>query len=335
MSAWHAEELLRPITADLPCGENLEDTALLASFDAFRVFGRQTPYETPPEWDAIRDAAIEALARSKDLRLLAHLGAAVLRTDGLRAFGETVMAAAGWLETYWDGTYPLVDGDAMLRRNALNCFADTHAVVNGLRRAPLVSSRAHGVVTLRDLDVAAGTTPAGDRDQVLDEAQVNAAFAELASEALHQLHQSVTGAIAAVKRIDAAMSAAGGVEATPELGPLATLLARIERTLRAQAALRPDAAEPSGDAAAPAARPGAGGTAVQTVGAIASRQDAIRALDAVAAFFRQHEPSSPVPLFVERAKRLVSKDFLEVLADIAPDAMGQARAAGGLPPPSE
>ena len=54
------------------------------------------------------------------------------------------------------------------------------------------------------------------------------------------------------------------------------------------------------------------------------------ALDAVAQFFRQNEPSSPIPLFLERAKRLVSKDFLEVLADIAPEAIPQARAAGGL-----
>jgi type VI secretion system protein ImpA len=63
---------------------------------------------------------------------------------------------------------------------------------------------------------------------------------------------------------------------------------------------------------------------------VKSRQDAIRALDAVAAYFRQTEPSSPIPLFLDRAKRLVSKDFLEVLADIAPDALAQARAAGGI-----
>jgi len=61
-----------------------------------------------------------------------------------------------------------------------------------------------------------------------------------------------------------------------------------------------------------------------------SRQDAIRALDAAAEFFRRNEPSSPIPMFLERAKRLVSKDFLEVLADIAPDAVAQARVAGGL-----
>ena len=35
-------------------------------------------------------------------------------------------------------------------------------------------------------------------------------------------------------------------------------------------------------------------------------------------------------ILIDRAKRLVSKNFLEVLADIAPDAVAQARAAGGL-----
>ena len=66
------------------------------------------------------------------------------------------------------------------------------------------------------------------------------------------------------------------------------------------------------------------------VGSIRSRDDAIRALDAVAAFFRKNEPSSPVPLFVERAKRLVAKDFLEVLADMAPDGLDQAKHVGGV-----
>jgi type VI secretion system protein ImpA len=70
--------------------------------------------------------------------------------------------------------------------------------------------------------------------------------------------------------------------------------------------------------------------AAVAVGAIRSRDDAVRALEAVARFFRETEPSSPVPLFLDRAKRLVSKDFLEVLADVAPDALAHARAAGGL-----
>jgi len=62
----------------------------------------------------------------------------------------------------------------------------------------------------------------------------------------------------------------------------------------------------------------------------AVREEAVRALEAVANYFRKNEPSSPVPLLCDRAKGLVSRGFLEVLADIAPDAVKQARAAGGL-----
>ena len=65
-------------------------------------------------------------------------------------------------------------------------------------------------------------------------------------------------------------------------------------------------------------------------GAVHSRDEALRALEAVADFFRRHEPSSPVPLFIERASRLVSKSFIEALADIVPDAVSQARSAAGL-----
>ena len=90
-------------------------------------------------------------------------------------------------------------------------------------------------------------------------------------------------------------------------------------------------ADPGIDAAAPGTG-GGGGRAIS--GPIRSREDAIRALDAVAMFFRGNEPSSPVPLFIERAKRLVGKNFLEALEDIAPAALPQARDAGGIKDPN-
>jgi type VI secretion system protein ImpA len=99
----------------------------------------------------------------------------------------------------------------------------------------------------------------------------------------------------------------------------------MNRVLRAQLALR---AGSNGGATTSEAADAQAGTVA--IGNIKSRQDAIRALDAVAEYFRRNEPSSPIPLIVDRAKRLVAKDFLEVLADIAPDALGVARAAGGL-----
>jgi type VI secretion system protein ImpA len=347
MNGTDGQTLVLPITAERPCGESLEDTPLLASFDTFRLFGEsrapedlpeppdpddpKRPVDTrkPPEWAEIRSAALEALARSRDLRVLAHLATALLRTDGFPAFAAMVTVAAQWVDQYWTQVYPLIDEDAILRRNALNCFADPMAVVDRLRRMPLVSSREHGRFSLRDIDIATGQAPAGPKDVRHDPKLIDAAFAAMPAEELAKLHESAAGAVAALRRIDEKMRTEGGPDAAPSFENLTAQLVRIERVFRTQLAGRNGSAATDGTLADEA---GAGGeTAARgAVGAIRSRQDAIRALDAVAEFFRQTEPSSPVPMFLERAKRLVSKDFLAVLADIAPEALAQAKAAGGL-----
>ena len=353
MSArWDSGPLLQPITGDRPCGENLEDTDLLFWFRYLPAVrssqaarrpgepaakGMPTEKRTPkpagsPEWVEIRDKALEALAKSKDLRLLANLGTALLRTDGVPAFSETLNVASQWLETYWAQVYPLVDEDAIARRNALNCFADPMAVVDALRRSPLVSSRQHGTLQPprhRHRDAGRWRRPTADTR--VDEKQVSAAFGAMPLEELTGLHDSVAGAVgrAAQDRRDDARC--GGLRGDAGLRAAGGAVARMSQVLRAQLALRPDAAPAAGvEAVAGFRGHRRAGAVVSAGGAIQSRQDAIRALDAVAEFFKRTEPSSPIPLFLARAKRLVSKDFLEVLEDIAPDAVAQARAAGGL-----
>jgi type VI secretion system protein ImpA len=341
---WDGQGLLEPISAEAPCGQNLDDTPVLSAFDALRLFGQAKSPEAPPdpevaeregekarppvEWDRLRDDALESLKKSKDLRLLAYLGTAVLRTDGLGSFAHVLTTASYWVETYWAQVYPLIDEDAIARRNALNCLADPMAVVDRVWRLPIVASRQHGRFSLRDIDIAGGQASPGSTESRPDEGAIREALKELPNEELTALEQSVTSATTALNSIDARMRGEGGPEVAPDFAPLATQFAKLHRICRDQRALRSDGAGPqeAGDSA---------GGVVQLAfagGAIKSRQDAVRALDAVADFFRRNEPSSPVPLFVDRAKRLVSKDFLEVLADVAPEALAGARSAGGLKP---
>jgi type VI secretion system protein ImpA len=47
-------------------------------------------------------------------------------------------------------------------------------------------------------------------------------------------------------------------------------------------------------------------------------------IDRMCEFYAKNEPSSPVPLLLQRAKRLVSKSFLDVLRDLVPDGLNQA-----------
>jgi type VI secretion system protein ImpA len=334
-------DLIEPISADAPCGENLEDTALLASFDVAPIFGlAKSPDTAPdtgekrklPEWQVIRSTAIEALCKSKDLRVLAHLGTALLRTDGLAAFARTLSVASAWLDTYWEQTFPLIDEDAMSRRNALNCFADQMAVLDRVRRVPLVSSRQHGTFCLRDIDIANGQAAASKGETKADPRAIDAAFQSMPLDELVNLHRCVADAREALLRIDTNMRDHAGAQAAPDFDSLSAHFVRIDKALSAQLAARPDArvvaeaASGNGDGAGAEG----GGSGPRAVGAIRTRDDALRALDAVAEYFKQNEPSSPIPLFIDRAKSLVSKDFFEVLADLAPDALAQVQAASGL-----
>jgi type VI secretion system protein ImpA len=339
---WDSQSLREPISAEQPCGEDLDATSVLSAFDALRLFGQLRSPEAPPdaddeenalakarpplEWERIRADALDGLARSKDLRLLAYLGTALLRTDGLPAFAQVLTTASQWLEAYWPQVYPVVDEDGIARRNALNCLADPMAVVDRVWRLPLVASRQHGRFSLRDIEIARGQAMPGPMEAKADESAIRDAFGELSLEDITALDRSVTDAMAALSSIDARMRSEGGPEAAPEFGPLVTQFAKLNRTCREHLALRSDA----GGAAAAGPEGGEAAQAGYTGGAIKSRQDAVRALDSVADYFRRNEPSSPIPLLIERAKRLVAKDFLEVLADIAPDAVPVARSAGGL-----
>jgi type VI secretion system protein ImpA len=64
-------------------------------------------------------------------------------------------------------------------------------------------------------------------------------------------------------------------------------------------------------------------------GEIRTREDVIRALDRICEYYERHEPSSPVPMLLRRAKRLATMSFLDILRELAPDGVAQAEALGG------
>lgn len=326
-----ASILLTPLSADSPCGADLDESEplLLAAFDAYRLFGQMAPWpkDSQPDWREIRDRSLEALAKSRDLRVLSHLAAALLRTDGLGSFSQSLDAASKWLADWWDQAYPRIDEDAILRRNALNGLADRVAVLDGLRRVPLLEHRQLGSYCIRDFEIAHGHLAPGAEESPKDAGQLDALLAAVELQTLQSVTAQVRQAAESYRAIEASMRDRAGSEAVPDFTAPLTLLARTQMLLDAQLAARAPGQAPE---AAGAGADGADERGARVPGTIGTRAEAVRALDAVAAYFRSSEPSSPVPLFVERAKRLVGKDFLTVLEDVVPDSVDQAKSVGGV-----
>ena len=80
----------------------------------------------------------------------------------------------------------------------------------------------------------------------------------------------------------------------------------------------------------------AGLTPHPIAGEIQSREDVVRMLDKICDFYRKEEPSSPVPYIIERAKRWVKMNFMELMGDLAPDSVKDIeRITGEKPKESE
>lgn len=67
-------------------------------------------------------------------------------------------------------------------------------------------------------------------------------------------------------------------------------------------------------------------------GAIRTRTDVIVQLDRLCEFLQRTEPTNPAPLLLQRAKRLMQMNFLELIDDLAPDGASQVRIVVGADP---
>src|SRR5262245_45340990 len=105
--AWLAD----PVASDDACGVSLDGSSALADLDAHRVFGLLTTQGVEPDWRAVRTQALAALRTSRDLRALAHLVAAQLRTGTLIEALPLFALIHTWLERYWIDVHPRIDDD--------------------------------------------------------------------------------------------------------------------------------------------------------------------------------------------------------------------------------
>jgi type VI secretion system protein ImpA len=331
MAVLDVGKLLTPISEGVPSGPNLEYDPAFAALERAAagkaeqaIGGVVTPAE-PPEYNQVFDAARALLERTKDLRIAGHLARALLFRNGVSGLAEGLELIRGLLQGFWPSLHPQLDpeddNDPTMRITALSGLT-TPALILDLRGSALVSSRALGPVSLADI-APAGSAP--------DTARIAGVFADVELGALEAAAQSLGAASAALQAIEAVFEAQAGSRG-PDLAPL------IEYFHKARVALEPRIAERQAAQAAASAEASAaasGGSAPGLSqprglsGDILTREDVVKALEKISQYYQRHEPSSPVPLVVERCRRLVTMSFMEILTDVAPDAVKQVQLVVG------
>lgn len=326
------QRLLETIAPDSPCGDDLEyDAAFLeleraAQGQPERQMGDAVLPAAPPEWRQVRDLAIELFGRSKDLRIANYYLQSAIALEGLPGLTQGLQLVLELLRQYWDDLHPRLDADddndPTFRINAL-AGINAEPVIRLLWEMPLIRSRAFGTVSLRAALNAAGLQRFASESLSLE--QVGAAFQDSAAEQLAACRANLGDAHASLLAIEREANERVGSDRGADLGGIKQLLRHAVQIVAEHAPQDATGAAPAGDTdndgsatpTSPAAAPARIG------GEIANREDVLRTLDRILTYYARHEPSSPVPVLLSRAKSLVSADFATIVRNLIPDGFSQ------------
>ncbi|MEL7046582.1 MAG: type VI secretion system protein TssA, partial [Pseudomonadota bacterium] len=286
-----------------------------------------------PNWAELRDHCIALIKRSWDLRVALNLARASLACDGLRGFADGLSVLQMLIERHWDTVHPRLDpddnNDPMERTNIIAELTDRGATVDLLLDVTLVRSRKAGNFAYRDVLIAQGElTPIDPESSLPTMALVNAALQDCSLEELQETVEAVASCEEILVSIDRAVSDAVGQAQAPDLQPILSLIAAMRQLVAHAARERGGATGDVPSDMESGSSEDDDGQKIVSRG-IQSRADAVRMMDQIRDYYLAHEPSSPIPLLMQRAKRLSSLNFLAIMEELAPGGLEQAQTITG------
>jgi len=349
----YANLISTPISASNPCGENLEDDNLFYNF-LLSSEGTQESYDgkntipaEPPDWRLTKKASLEFLKSTKDLKLVVVFTHSVLNTEGLLGFLSCLKGIAMLLEEQWLGVYPLLDAGAdngfdktMERISAMSLLAHKTFVIDSLRNTPLVSNKILGQLSLRK--ILASTNSVDNAKPEFDQQQVSAIFQDEDQNKLLELRNAVVECQTYLLEIQNTFNKFEPQSGQVDFDTLQKTLSSMQSTISKYGNL---AESPVEEVAivnhdANDAREEGGGQNNQsskTQGGVQSysseirnRQDVELCIDRICDYFKKYEPSSPVPVLLMRAKKLINLNFFDIIKEIAPESLETIHKLGGI-----
>ncbi len=341
----------------------------LAQGTAETQVGDHVQKSEEPDWEQVHSNSLELLERSRDLRLILYLTLSALCLEGLSGFCDGLALLRGVVERYWDQVFPQLDpeddNDPLERMNIIGSLSPQNTVMSDqdpmkfrfrLMDVPLCSPDDPRLPhpSLRHILVASGELPAPGTEvsSVPTMQLIDAAFEHTEIGALQTTDQVLRDCLEHLNALDNMLIDRVGATAAPNLSGLEGLLKQIQsktgmylerRGYGSDISLlkqiqtkigtymeRKRSSSNESQAATGGRATSAGGTPQQELsGRITSKQEVLKALDMIVNYYEQNEPSSPVPLLIRRAKRLVGRSFVDIIRDLSPDAMSQVRMVSG------
>jgi type VI secretion system ImpA family protein len=334
-----------------PAGQNLEYDPLYVEMDALALevpdsfMGDSKIEGRGPDWKKLSKNCLELWTKTRDLRVAVYLAIseAIAGGGGLAGLVAGLKLPVFLVKELWESFYPRLDpdddDDPLERLNILSMLSPQSGAINDpvmfiprFRETRLVPSLNY---TLRDLLISLNAIEVSD-DKSINPRLLRAELMNVAVPEIEQQLALVKEGQALITELCDGMNSKMKGSYTLDMSALSHELDRLadfyKSHLESLGSVPEKAVEKSSDSVGQSAVSVPGEKVALLSYHAATRAEALLLLKKGAEYFQSQEPNSPIPLLIDRAVRFAGMGFLELMADIAPDALSRGRDVLGIKP---
>ena len=319
--------LLAPVSDEDPTGPDLAyDPARYEIEQAFEteVSIDASGVEAQPsevDWRPVIDGIVAQSDRTKDLWLAVYLCRAGARAGQLETVEVGARYLSGLLETYWPAIHPrLEDYGFQGRKGPCDSLTGQAQFLAPLRKIVLINHPRLGRYSVDDFE---RFRLGGESEEGYG--MFRAALEDVSQDDLDVIVQRLNAIEDSLRRVDLVLTANADEGGSTNFRATYDALGQMRRAVQAFGK-KPELAESEEPFAEPDVASPSFSNSAPTLGArIETRDDVVRALEALGDYYRRREPGHPILALLQRAREWVGLDFMAILEDIAPGSVEEAR----------